>query len=113
MPAKILPTTVVGSYPQPDWLVNREMLSKVVPRMRMKEIWRVPEPFLEQAQDDATRARDPRHGARASTSSPTARCVARATPTGSPPRSKVSTSRIPGMCDARGPMTPVPRVVGR
>ncbi|HZN28958.1 MAG TPA: 5-methyltetrahydropteroyltriglutamate--homocysteine methyltransferase, partial [Xanthobacteraceae bacterium] len=54
MPAKILPTTVVGSYPQPEWLVNREMLSKVVPRTRLKEIWRVPEPFLEQAQDDAT-----------------------------------------------------------
>src|SRR5262245_23619345 len=54
MPPKILPTTVVGSYPQPDWLVNREMLSKVVPRTRLKEIWRVPEPFLEQAQDDAT-----------------------------------------------------------
>ena len=54
MPPKILPTTVVGSYPQPDWLVNREMLSKVVPRTRMKEIWRIPEPFLEQAQDDAT-----------------------------------------------------------
>jgi 5-methyltetrahydropteroyltriglutamate--homocysteine methyltransferase len=50
----ILPTTVVGSYPQPDWLVNRQMLSKVVPRTRMKEIWRIPEEFLEQAQDDAT-----------------------------------------------------------
>jgi 5-methyltetrahydropteroyltriglutamate--homocysteine methyltransferase len=54
MPPKILPTTVVGSYPQPDWLVNRQLLSKVVPRTRMKEIWRIPEPFLEQAQDDAT-----------------------------------------------------------
>ena len=51
---KILPTTVVGSYPQPDWLVNRQLLSKVVPRTRMKEIWRVPEPYLEEAQDDAT-----------------------------------------------------------
>src|SRR6266540_2433428 len=50
----LLQTTVVGSYPQPDWLVNREMLSKVLPRVRMTEIWRVPEPFLEQAQDDAT-----------------------------------------------------------
>src|SRR5207244_2351649 len=50
----ILPTTVVGSYPQPDWLVNRDLLSKVVPRTRMKELWRVDEPFLEQAQDDAT-----------------------------------------------------------
>ncbi len=54
MPPKILPTTVVGSYPQPDWLVNRELLAKVVPRTRMKEIWRIPEPYLEQAQDDAT-----------------------------------------------------------
>ena len=50
----LLQTTVVGSYPQPDWLVNRQMLSKVVPRTRLREIWRVPEPFLEQAQDDAT-----------------------------------------------------------
>src|SRR3990170_1338697 len=50
----LLQTTVVGSYPQPDWLVNRQMLSKVVPRTRMREIWRVPEMFLEQAQDDAT-----------------------------------------------------------
>ncbi len=54
MPPKILPTTVVGSYPQPDWLVNRELLAKTVPRTRMKEIWRISEPFLEQAQDDAT-----------------------------------------------------------
>ncbi|MBI3514735.1 MAG: 5-methyltetrahydropteroyltriglutamate--homocysteine methyltransferase [Proteobacteria bacterium] len=50
----LLPTTVVGSYPQPDWLVNRELLSKVVPRVRMTELWRIPEPYLEQAQDDAT-----------------------------------------------------------
>jgi len=54
LPTHLLPTTVVGSYPQPDWLVNRPMLSKVVPRTRMKEIWRIPEEFLEQAQDDAT-----------------------------------------------------------
>ncbi|MBS0522409.1 MAG: 5-methyltetrahydropteroyltriglutamate--homocysteine methyltransferase [Proteobacteria bacterium] len=50
----LLQTTVVGSYPQPDWLVNREMLSKMVPRTRVKELWRVPEPYLQQAQDDAT-----------------------------------------------------------
>jgi 5-methyltetrahydropteroyltriglutamate--homocysteine methyltransferase len=50
----LFPTTVVGSYPQPDWLVNREMLSKVVPRVRMTQLWRVDEPYLEQAQDDAT-----------------------------------------------------------
>ncbi len=54
MAEQILQTTVVGSYPQPDWLINREMLSKIVPRTRIKEIWRVPEPYLEQAQDDAT-----------------------------------------------------------
>jgi 5-methyltetrahydropteroyltriglutamate--homocysteine methyltransferase len=53
MTQNLLPTTVVGSYPQPDWLVNREMLSKTVPRVRM-DIWRIPEPWLEQAQDDAT-----------------------------------------------------------
>ncbi len=54
MTQEILQTTVVGSYPQPDWLVNRQMLSKVVPRTRLRELWRVDEPFLEQAQDDAT-----------------------------------------------------------
>jgi 5-methyltetrahydropteroyltriglutamate--homocysteine methyltransferase len=53
MAQNLLPTTVVGSYPQPDWLVKRDMLSKSVPRVRM-DIWRVPEPWLEQAQDDAT-----------------------------------------------------------
>ena len=42
MPEKLFPTTVVGSYPQPDWLVDRQMLSKVVPRVRMKQLWRIP-----------------------------------------------------------------------
>ena len=51
-----LPTTVVGSYPQPDWLVNRAMLgSRLPPRVRAQEIWRVAPEQLEQAQDDATR----------------------------------------------------------
>jgi 5-methyltetrahydropteroyltriglutamate--homocysteine methyltransferase len=54
MPQPFLATTVVGSYPQPEWLVDRSLLSKGVPRVRQKGIWRVPEPFLEQAQDDAT-----------------------------------------------------------
>ena len=49
-----LATTVVGSYPQPDWLVDRAMLSKGVPRVRMRSLWRIAEPWLEQAQDDAT-----------------------------------------------------------
>jgi 5-methyltetrahydropteroyltriglutamate--homocysteine methyltransferase len=51
----LIPTTVVGSYPQPDWLIDRAMLkAHVVPRTRLKAVWRVPEQFLEQAQDDAT-----------------------------------------------------------
>ena len=51
-----LETTVVGSYPQPDWLIDRERLgSRLPPRVRALELWRVPEAFLEQAQDDATR----------------------------------------------------------
>jgi 5-methyltetrahydropteroyltriglutamate--homocysteine methyltransferase len=54
MPEKLVPTTVVGSYPQPDWLIDRAVLSKVVPRVRMKEIWRIQPPWLEDAQDDAT-----------------------------------------------------------
>ena len=51
-----LVTTVVGSYPQPDWLIDRERLGdRLPPRVRARELWRVPEPFLEEAQDDATR----------------------------------------------------------
>ena len=46
---------MVGSYPQPDWLVDRQMLgTRLPPRVRAREIWRVPPEFLEQAQDDAT-----------------------------------------------------------
>jgi len=53
--AQLIPTTVVGSYPQPDWLVDREQLrSRLPPRVRAREIWRIPDPYLEQAQDDAT-----------------------------------------------------------
>ena len=54
LPKHLLPTSVVGSYPQPDWLVDRAMLSKSVPRTRMTAMWRIPEDHLEQAQDDAT-----------------------------------------------------------
>ncbi|HEX5495885.1 MAG TPA: cobalamin-independent methionine synthase II family protein [Mycobacteriales bacterium] len=51
----VLMTTVVGSYPQPDWLVDREMLgSRLPPRVRAREIWRVDDRFLAEAQDDAT-----------------------------------------------------------
>jgi 5-methyltetrahydropteroyltriglutamate--homocysteine methyltransferase len=54
MTQHLLPTTVVGSYPQPDWLVDRAMLQTTVPRVRLRELWRIPEPYLAQAQDDAT-----------------------------------------------------------
>lgn len=49
-----LRTTVVGSYPQPGWLIDREKLSGMVPRVRMHELWQVRAPHLQQAQDDAT-----------------------------------------------------------
>jgi 5-methyltetrahydropteroyltriglutamate--homocysteine methyltransferase len=56
MTEALLPTTVVGSYPQPDWLIDRERLVHLPPvRVRAQELWRIPEPWLEQAQDDATR----------------------------------------------------------
>jgi 5-methyltetrahydropteroyltriglutamate--homocysteine methyltransferase len=51
---RVLSTTVVGSYPQPNWLIDRERLGSKVPRVRAPEIWRIAPAFLEQAQDDAT-----------------------------------------------------------
>ena len=49
-------TTVVGSYPQPGWLIDRDRLGeRLPPRVRARELWRVPEPWLQEAQDDATR----------------------------------------------------------
>jgi 5-methyltetrahydropteroyltriglutamate--homocysteine methyltransferase len=50
----ILETTVVGSYPQPNWLIHRDRLGSKVPRVRAPEIWKVGEQDLEEAQDDAT-----------------------------------------------------------
>jgi len=51
----LFPTTLVGSYPQPEWLIDREKLAgRFPPRVRAKELWRVPEPYLAEAQDDAT-----------------------------------------------------------
>jgi len=55
MARDLLLTTVVGSHPQPDWLIDRKNLrSRLPPRVRAREVWRVGEEFLEQAQDDAT-----------------------------------------------------------
>jgi 5-methyltetrahydropteroyltriglutamate--homocysteine methyltransferase len=56
VPAAALATTVVGSYPQPNWLIDRKRLGeRLPPRVRAKELWRVPQPYLGEAQDDATR----------------------------------------------------------
>ncbi|HSD67936.1 MAG TPA: cobalamin-independent methionine synthase II family protein [Woeseiaceae bacterium] len=52
----LFPATIVGSYPQPDWLIDRDKLKKQFPpRTRAKELWRIGEDFLRSAQDDATR----------------------------------------------------------
>ncbi|MEI9994348.1 MAG: hypothetical protein WDM91_07125 [Rhizomicrobium sp.] len=56
MPLPLLPTSLVGSYAQPDWLLDRSKLAKrFPPRVRAGELWRVDEPWLEEAQNDATR----------------------------------------------------------
>lgn len=51
----LFPTTIVGSYPQPEWLIDRARLAgRFPPRVRARELWRIPETHLAQAQDDAT-----------------------------------------------------------
>ena len=51
----LFPTTLVGSYPQPEWLIDRNKLGgRFPPRVRAKELWRIAEPYLAEAQDDAT-----------------------------------------------------------
>ena len=51
----VLPTTLVGSYAQPDWLIDRERLrGRFPPRIRARELWRVDPKYLEEAHDDAT-----------------------------------------------------------
>jgi len=51
----LFPTTLVGSYPQPDWLIDRQKLAgRFPPRTRARELWRIPEPYLVEAQNDAT-----------------------------------------------------------
>ena len=52
---KLFPTSLVGSYPQPEWLIDRPKLAgRFPPRIRMTELWRVAPEYLEQAQDDAS-----------------------------------------------------------
>jgi 5-methyltetrahydropteroyltriglutamate--homocysteine methyltransferase len=55
MPLPLLPTSLVGSYPQPDWLIDRAKLSKMVPRVKMDDLWLVPPGEIEAKQDEATR----------------------------------------------------------
>src|ERR1041385_3628599 len=51
----LFPTTLVGSFPQPEWLIDRAKLAaRFPPRVRAKELWRIPEPLLAEAQNDAT-----------------------------------------------------------
>src|SRR5438094_5640653 len=51
----LFPTTLVASYPQPEWLIDRARLAgRFPPRVRARELWRIPEPYLAEAQDDAT-----------------------------------------------------------
>ncbi|HEY2188004.1 MAG TPA: hypothetical protein VGH48_05525, partial [Caldimonas sp.] len=51
----LFPTTIVGSFPQPEWLIDRAKLAgRFPPRVRARELWRIPAEFLAEAQDDAT-----------------------------------------------------------
>jgi len=51
----LFPTTLVGSYPQPEWLIDRQKLAgRFPPRVRARELWRIEKSFLKEAQDDAT-----------------------------------------------------------
>ena len=91
----LFPTTLVGSFPQPEWLIDRDkLLSSLPPRVRMTELWRVTSPLLALS---AGRCHDPRHpgaGRMASTSSPTARSAARVIPIALPRRWTASKSTI-------------------
>jgi len=56
MAEPLFPCTLVGSYPQPDWLIDRKALAgRFPPRTRARELWRVNEPYLQEALKDATR----------------------------------------------------------
>jgi 5-methyltetrahydropteroyltriglutamate--homocysteine methyltransferase len=55
-PLPLFPCTIVGSYPQPNWLIDRDKLAgRFPPRTRAKELWRITPPLLQEAQNDATR----------------------------------------------------------
>src|SRR3977135_2230673 len=114
LPKHVLPTTVVGSYPQPDWLVDREMLSKSVPRTRMTQMWRIPEAYLEQAQDDATIVAI-RDLERAGIDIVTDGAIRRESSTHRTPTAPegIDTDNPAIITSRSGQATPVPRVVGK
>ena len=91
MSVKLFPTSLVGSYPQPDWLIDRARLSKMVPRVRMDDLWLIEPKELEAKQDEATllAIRDQERASRMASNG------VKAIPTNSPPRLKVSIRRIP------------------
>jgi hypothetical protein len=95
MATRLLPTSLVGSYPQPDWLIDRAKLaSRFPPRVRARELWGVAPDYLKQAQDDATllAIRDQeRAGLDIITDG---ECAAKAIPIASLRRLKASTSKI-------------------
>ena len=110
----LFPTTIVGSFPQPDWLIDRAKLAgRFPPRVRAHELWRIPAPYLAQAQDDATLLAIRAQEDAGLTSSATVRSGARATPTASRPRSTASTSTTRTALDRSGHPNPVPRIVGK
>src|SRR3977135_3120111 len=103
----LFPTTLVGSYPQPEWLIDRQKLAgRFPPRVRAKELWRVPEAHLAEAQDDATllaiRAQE-QAGIRNATPSP--RCA--------PALEGIDIDNPGSALDRSGHPNPVPRIVGK
>jgi len=91
----LLPTSLVGSYPQPEWLIDRERLSKQVPRVRADDLWLVPPEKLEARKTTRPSSPSVTRSAPDSTSSLTASNAGKVTPIVSPPRSMASMSKIP------------------
>ncbi len=102
-------TMLFGSYPQPEWLIDRKKLAgRFPPRVRAKELWRISDPYLAEAQEMPRYSRSARRKRRAWTSSRTAISAERATPTALPRPSNPGTA-----LDRSGHPNPVPRIVGK
>ena len=71
----LFPTMLVGSYPQPEWLIDRKKLAgRFPPRVRATELWRIPAPLLSEAQDDATLIAIQAHTSNSTEASRASRC---------------------------------------